>query len=47
MPIDGLELLGKEDAFLIVGGGIDPPKPGSGCNCGCTSGSGCDCGCGK
>lgn len=47
MPIDGLELLEKEDAFLVVGGAIDPPKgTGSGCDCGCSSGSGCGCGCG-
>lgn len=26
MPIEGLELFGQEDAFLVVGGGIDPPK---------------------
>lgn len=47
MPIDGLELLGKEDAFLVVGGAIDPPKgTGSGCGCGCLNGIGCGCGCG-
>lgn len=47
MPIEGLELLGKEDAFLVVGGAIDPPKgTGSGCGCGCPNGIGCGCGCG-
>lgn len=47
MPIEGLELFGKEDAFLIVGGGVDPPKgTGTGCGCGCPNGAGCGCGCG-